>query len=421
MKIAIFAHNTSTKYSGGRYHSWMMAEALSHAGHDVYYVTNNRPIFYNDFSKFPAHDKIVLCDGSDFYFNVPGGNFDVVFLIPKRDKKPSFYIKVMYFAMTRNARMVLLNFETPNWFNLLSPEPINSNLWKNWKRSSAMSSMILSSAKESLKFAEIYFDICPPETKFEYCYPSINSIVADSIREQKKEKRIILITRFKNSGHKGGFDTQKLFCDAMKGYTLVILLGSGNIPGDLLEKIHNKAKIFGIKLEVKYQLTDYEKFQEIKRASLMIFPSFFEGFGLPPVESLYCNTPCIVFDLPVYKEISGDNLIYVKRGNWLEFRKKIEKALNSETNYEYLKKKIFQVASFENYSKNIDSILKRLPQNLTIESPKKQYYSKTILLIQIALYNVIEAGYILANSIIDFLKAVYNSMLILIRPLVLRR
>lgn len=66
MRVAIFATMPPDTYSGGRYYSFMLAEALANGGHDVYFVTNHRPIFYNDLAAFPKHRLVNLRLTRDF-------------------------------------------------------------------------------------------------------------------------------------------------------------------------------------------------------------------------------------------------------------------------------------------------------------------------------------------------------------------
>ena len=49
----------------------------------------------------------------------------------------------------------------------------------------------------------------------------------------------------------------------------------------------------------------------LKYAKALIFPSLYEGFGIPPLEAMNCRTPVIVSDIPVMKEIFGKSVAYI--------------------------------------------------------------------------------------------------------------
>lgn len=50
-------------------------------------------------------------------------------------------------------------------------------------------------------------------------------------------------------------------------------------------------------------------------AAVLLFPSRYEGFGLPPLEARACGTPSLVADLPVLRESSGDGPTYLPAGD----------------------------------------------------------------------------------------------------------
>lgn len=46
-------------------------------------------------------------------------------------------------------------------------------------------------------------------------------------------------------------------------------------------------------------------------ASLLVFPSLHEGFGLPILEAFACHTPVVASRIPAFEEVAGDAALYV--------------------------------------------------------------------------------------------------------------
>jgi glycosyltransferase involved in cell wall biosynthesis len=49
----------------------------------------------------------------------------------------------------------------------------------------------------------------------------------------------------------------------------------------------------------------------MQNAIAFLFPSLYEGFGLPPLEALAMKTPVIISDIPVHREVYGDSAHYI--------------------------------------------------------------------------------------------------------------
>src|SRR5205823_2528267 len=47
------------------------------------------------------------------------------------------------------------------------------------------------------------------------------------------------------------------------------------------------------------------------RASAFVYPSVYEGFGLPPLEAMAAGVPTLVADIPVMREVVGDAAVRI--------------------------------------------------------------------------------------------------------------
>jgi glycosyltransferase involved in cell wall biosynthesis len=64
-------------------------------------------------------------------------------------------------------------------------------------------------------------------------------------------------------------------------------------------------------------------------ARAFVFPTFIEGFGIPPLEALAFGVPAICSDIPVIREVCGNSVEYADPGNPGSFRDAIRDVLLS--------------------------------------------------------------------------------------------
>lgn len=65
-------------------------------------------------------------------------------------------------------------------------------------------------------------------------------------------------------------------------------------------------------------------------ASLLVFPSFYEGFGLPPLEAMACECPTLVSDIDCLKEIYQNNSYYISPSEPKSIETGIKEVLGNE-------------------------------------------------------------------------------------------
>lgn len=67
-----------------------------------------------------------------------------------------------------------------------------------------------------------------------------------------------------------------------------------------------------------------------RRATLVVFPSLYEGFGLPVLEAMRSGTPVVASDIPVLREVGGEAVLYappLDADAWVE---RVERVLADE-------------------------------------------------------------------------------------------
>ncbi len=97
--------------------------------------------------------------------------------------------------------------------------------------------------------------------------------------------------------------------DDLIKYKLVIAGSSGWLNKKILVEI--KKSKYKEKIQIADFIEDDDKEFVYNLASLFVFPSFFEGFGFPPLEAMKCGVPVIVSNSSSLPEVVGDGGIMV--------------------------------------------------------------------------------------------------------------
>ncbi len=349
---------SATNYSGGRYHGYMMVEAVAALGFDVTLWTSEVPVFRDSCSEYPGHESIRLHIDPGFRSR-PAGPFDLVIVIPHMGRPMGLYPQALLVAHRDGARLCLLNFESPNWYNALAPEPRDPHLWRGWGRVAAHSDLILSSAEESTVHARDWYGQAPSSSLFRHCFPPTNSAAATGTGPVTRERRILSITRFsRGSAHKGGRELIDAIGPEMSDCTLAVLVGAGGMPTDLRAEVEAATARHRVHLELLGNLTETDKFRELKRAQVLLFLSRFEGFGLPPIEARLCGAQCITFDLPVLREVNGDEVLYAPVGDTKAVRELLGRVLAEAPEQDHTPTaRAVETASFDGYVQRLGPLL----------------------------------------------------------------
>ncbi|MGH7274625.1 MAG: glycosyltransferase family 4 protein [Nitrospiria bacterium] len=94
-----------------------------------------------------------------------------------------------------------------------------------------------------------------------------------------------------------------------KDYTLVVVGGIGGRGRDIYESITT------LKLQNRMVLTGYASVADLRvlysMAALFVYPSLYEGFGLPPLEAMACGAPVITSNTSSFPEVVGNAALQI--------------------------------------------------------------------------------------------------------------
>lgn len=132
-----------------------------------------------------------------------------------------------------------------------------------------------------------------------------------------------------------------------------------------VEQIEKEIEKFGLGNKVIFlDNVDFTELPELyQSASLFLYPSVCEGFGIPILEALYSKTPVIAATGSCLEEAGGPNSIYIDPTDYLKFAIQMDKVLNDESLQTEMKEKGYEYSknfSLEKQAKEMLEIYKEL-------------------------------------------------------------
>jgi glycosyltransferase involved in cell wall biosynthesis len=148
-------------------------------------------------------------------------------------------------------------------------------------------------------------------------------------------------------------------------YKLVIIgKKEGFITGDneVFTLVENN-KILSENIIFTGYIENLELYNYYKKASIFIFPSLYEGFGIPPLEAMICNCPVIASNLTAIPEICGNSVLYINALDPVDIAEKINLLIyDKNLCNELIQKGKLQINKFSlaNFSHNLKEVIKEL-------------------------------------------------------------
>lgn len=281
-----------------------VACALSSLGHEIKFITDKMPIFATDFKDIPGFNKIDWFVDHRCEYQIRG--YDLVVTAPKKAGMLGYK-----YSLQHGAILYSVIFETPNFISKYRHgDDSYEEYWKGYKEQLIHAKKIITISEESKKHIVEWINC--DVNKVSIIHPCINNIEADKVGECVAKDEIVTISRFLD--FKRVDDLLKVAEKLNRKFIINYITSERDYYG-IYNRVMTTAQNKKINVNVYDKISDKRKFEIIKRSKVLVHPSSFEGFGIPPAEALYMGVPVIVYDLPVYRNFYGDSLTYVKMGD----------------------------------------------------------------------------------------------------------
>jgi len=178
------------------------------------------------------------------------------------------------------------------------------------------------------------------KSEIEENYPqSIGKIKVIYLGTSTIFKRIDNIEKKKQILYVGSLNERKNFLGVLKAFELLntqnyklIIVGNFFDTYKLSKEVQENLKKArnNPNIEFKHGVSNEELVRIYNESKLFLFPSFYEGFGLPVLEAMSCGTPVICSNTSSLPEVGGDAVVYCNPYDTNDIKNKIELVLNDE-------------------------------------------------------------------------------------------
>jgi glycosyltransferase involved in cell wall biosynthesis len=214
------------------------------------------------------------------------------------------------------------------------------------------------------------------ENKVKVIYPGLDKIFKEKNKSSEKINKIKIKYKLPENYflYLGTLEPRKNIIGIIKAYEIfrknnkdfkeykLIIAGGKGWKSDGIFKVYKKSKYHD---DIKFlgYVKKEDKVYLYNLAKIFLFPSFFEGFGFPPLEAMACGTPVIVGNNSSLSEAIGSSGIQVNPYKQELIAKAIEILLKDKNLYKEYKERGFKKALEFRWDKaycQYSSILKEL-------------------------------------------------------------
>lgn len=215
------------------------------------------------------------------------------------------------------------------------------------------------------------------ENKIRIVEPGVESEKFNLIVNKERKKEFFQLLELEENDEiifiVGTLQKRKNIINIIKAYNLyinknrnsnlkLILAGSKGYGYDEIEKEYQNSN-FKSRIKILDYITEEQKILLYKLAKIFVFPSLYEGFGMPIVEAMAAGTPVITSNISSMPEVAGDAALIVNPYSIEEISSAIEKY---DLNEKLRKKKIklgynqCQKYTWENSIKKLEEVYSKI-------------------------------------------------------------
>ncbi len=347
MKIGIDGRVLEKEMTGiGRYLINILNELPNHDFHNSYYIFTNQPqifikngYFKSIISRYPFSKSKLF---TPFWLNyaipklIRKHNIDILIgpniFVPNTKVKGTKYISIIHDIIPlTHPQFFPLSYRI--FFKTLLPISIKN------------SDIIITNSNTSKKEIIDYFHV--PDWKVEFIYSTYSNNFKPLNESEKKELgnelKINLPDKFLlyvgNIEARKNIDLLIILSDLIHEHKLNLKIILAGKPGYGFPRLIKEIEKRKDRIIYFNKVNERELLFLYNTAYAFIFPSFAEGFGIPPLEAMSCGLPVLASNCDALKEILGENAILHSPHDYNSFLLSIKNLLNDHNFYNSMKQK----------------------------------------------------------------------------------
>lgn len=191
----------------------------------------------------------------------------------------------------------------------------------------------------------------------------VHNAVSGNFKAVGSEKKQAYILAVSSLSYQKNFHSliqaySQLDCKDVKLY-LVGAINNNFSKNNLLEDIYNNPQIAFLG-----RVDDEDLVKLYSGAQCFVYPSLYEGFGIPPLEAQACGCPVIVSNAASLPEVCGDSVVYCDPSDIDDIAGKIRLVLSDSALRDSLRVKGYENIKRFSWEKSARQIIKIIEENV---------------------------------------------------------